>query len=137
MIIVRLLPYTLHKFYLLLLLFKGERLALTLRFMADTTSYPGLQAAFVVSRHTICKIVPEVCDAIIEAFAPVLSCPETEREWWAVADRLQSRWNFSHCIGNYLINHYIQHNVKTNVQYIRNKTVFVFSRCQISYTNSK
>ena len=81
--------------YLLL----GERLAITLRYMADVNSYVNLQAAFSVSRHTISKIVPEVCDAIVQAYGHVIACPENVAEWKDIANRFSDRWNFHHCVG--------------------------------------
>ena len=42
----------------------GERLAITLRFLATGESFKSLQYIFRVPQSTISKIVPEVCDAI-------------------------------------------------------------------------
>ena len=78
----------------------GERLAITLRHLAAGDSYASLQYAYGVSRHTIAKLVPETCAAIIEEFGnEVLVCPTTPEGWKSVAKRYGDRWNFSHCIG--------------------------------------
>lgn len=44
-----------------------ERLAITLRFLATGNSYTSLSYLFKVSKQSISKIVPEVCDSLIEA----------------------------------------------------------------------
>lgn len=42
----------------------GERLAVTLRYLATGESFSSLQYIFRIPQSTISTIVPEVCDAI-------------------------------------------------------------------------
>lgn len=49
-----------------------ERLAITLRYLATGDSYTSLQYIFHVSKQTISKIVPEVCDALVKALKDVI-----------------------------------------------------------------
>lgn len=44
----------------------AERLALTLRFLATGDSYSSLMYVFKISKQAISKIIPEVCEAIIQ-----------------------------------------------------------------------
>ncbi len=45
------------------------------------------------------KIVLEVCQAIVAQLGYVISCPNTEAQWMAIADRFTDRWNLHHCLG--------------------------------------
>ncbi|XP_023311663.1 uncharacterized protein LOC111692132 [Anoplophora glabripennis] len=71
-----------------------ERLAITLRYLATVDSYTSLQYIFRVSKQSISRIVPEVCDAIIEALHDYVELPSTEEEWLAVAKEFEEKWNF-------------------------------------------
>ena len=76
------------------------RLAITLRFLATGDSYLSLQYAFRVANNTICQIIPETCEAIIEVFQEeLIQCPTTPEGWIAIADQYSNRWQFHHCIG--------------------------------------
>lgn len=46
-----------------------ERVLITLRYLATGDSYTSLQYLFKVSKQSISKIIPDVCDAIIEALS--------------------------------------------------------------------
>ena len=46
----------------------GLKLSLTIRHLASGDKYPSLQYEFRVSQFTITKIIPEVCQAIVEEY---------------------------------------------------------------------
>lgn len=78
----------------------GIRLAITLRYMATGDSYKSLQFGFRVAHNTICKIIPETCEAIISEYLDeVMSCPKTPNEWNKIASEFGARWNFHNTIG--------------------------------------
>ncbi|XP_068234079.1 uncharacterized protein [Palaemon carinicauda] len=78
----------------------GLKLAATLRLLATGNSDQSLQYGFRVEASTICKLIPEVCKAIITVYKDkVLRCLKTEEEWKEVAARLSSRWNYHKCLG--------------------------------------
>lgn len=78
----------------------GLKLAVTLRFLATGNSYQSLQYSFRVEASTISKFLPQVCQAIIDAYKDdMLSCPKTEEEWLEVAEKFSSRWNYHNCLG--------------------------------------
>ena len=81
----------------------GLRIAITLRYLATGNSYKSLMYGFRVAHNTISNIIPEVCEAIIMIIAEyaedVISCPTTPEEWREVAQLLETRLNFPHCIG--------------------------------------
>ena len=60
----------------------GLKVAVTLRYLASGDRYPGLSYSFRVSRHTIAKFIPQVCQAIVnENKNEVVACPTTPEEW--------------------------------------------------------
>ena len=77
-----------------------EKLAVTLRFMATGETYESLQFGFLMAANTICKIVPETCDAIIRLLGPIhLKTPTTANEWMKISNDFESFWNFPNCLG--------------------------------------
>ena len=78
----------------------GMKLAITIRHLASGDKYPTLQYAFRVARNTICMIIPEVCQAIVDAYkGEVIPCPTTQDEWRHIADEFQTKWNVPHACG--------------------------------------
>ena len=78
----------------------GLKLAITIRHLASGDKYPTLQYDFRVSRLTITKIIPEVCQAIVAEFKEeIIPCPTTEAEWWPLADEFYRKWNVPHACG--------------------------------------
>ena len=78
----------------------GERLALTLRFLAIGESFHSLHFQFRISRGTVSYIVYEVCEAIQDVFGAVhLKVPSTAEEWMKIARQFEERWNFPNCLG--------------------------------------
>ena len=59
----------------------GEKLALTIRYLATGESYTSFSCQFRVGRSTISKFLPEVCRAIQDEFTrEYLRCPTTPDE---------------------------------------------------------
>ena len=78
----------------------GERLAITLRFLASGNSYISMCYSWLVASNTISIIVREVCEAIIAELADKsMCCPLTPEGWKKVAQKFGSRWNFHHAVG--------------------------------------
>ncbi|CAK1603327.1 unnamed protein product [Parnassius mnemosyne] len=76
-----------------------DRVALTLRFLATGDSYTSLQYTFRISKQSMSCIVPEVCEAIIEALKENIKMPTTESEWIQISNRFDELCNFPHCAG--------------------------------------
>ena len=78
----------------------GEKLALTIRYLATGESYTSLSCLFRVGRSTISKFLPEVCRAIQDEFTrEYLKCPTTPNEWKELAREFRIRWNVPHALG--------------------------------------
>ena len=78
----------------------GEKLALTIRYLATGESYTSLSCQFRVGRSTISKFLPEVCRAIQDEFTrEYLRCPTTPDEWKEREREFRIRWNVPHALG--------------------------------------
>ena len=78
----------------------GEKLALTIRYLATGESYTSLSCQFRVGRSTISKFLPEVCRAIQDEFTrEYLRCPTTPDEWKVLETEFRIRWNIPHALG--------------------------------------
>ena len=78
----------------------GEKLALTIRYLAIGESYTSLSCQFRVGRSTIFKFLPEVCRAIQDEFTrEYLRCPTTPDEWKELEREFRIRSNVPHALG--------------------------------------
>ncbi|XP_064081894.1 uncharacterized protein LOC135198255 [Macrobrachium nipponense] len=78
----------------------GLKLAVTLRHLASGNDYTSLQYSFRVSKSSICRIIPLVCQTNIDTYkTEVMKCPKTPEEWNDVAKRFASKWNYFSCVG--------------------------------------
>ncbi|XP_017476758.1 PREDICTED: putative nuclease HARBI1 [Rhagoletis zephyria] len=78
----------------------GERLAVTLRYLATGDSFSSLMTVFLLGKTTICHIIHETCAALYAILKDeFLKIPSTTEEWVTVADRFEQRWNFPNCCG--------------------------------------
>ncbi|XP_058830369.1 putative nuclease HARBI1 [Topomyia yanbarensis] len=78
----------------------GERLALTMRYLATGESFTSLQYLFRIPQTTISRIIPEVCEAIFSVLkSTYMPVPSTEAEWNNIERRFNENWIFPNAIG--------------------------------------
>ena len=78
----------------------GEKLALTIRYLATGESYTSLSCQFRVGRSTISEFLPEVCRAIQDEFTrEYLTCLTTPDEWKRTGKGIQDQVECSTCHG--------------------------------------
>ncbi|XP_064089900.1 uncharacterized protein LOC135203898 [Macrobrachium nipponense] len=77
----------------------GLKLPVTLHQLASGNDYTSLQYSFRVSKSSICRFIPLVCQAIIDTYKPEVKCPKTLEEWNDVAKQFASKWNYINCVG--------------------------------------
>ena len=78
----------------------GERLAVTLRFLATGEKFSSLQYQFRISVPSLSVIIPEVCQAIFQVLKDdYFKCPSSPEEWLPIAQLFHDRWQLPHCIG--------------------------------------
>ena len=78
----------------------GLKLAVTLRYLATGDSYTSLSYAFRVSVSSISKMIPQVCQALInELGQELLDTPVTPAAWLAMEEQFRLRWQVPHAVG--------------------------------------
>ncbi|XP_055072963.2 uncharacterized protein [Misgurnus anguillicaudatus] len=78
----------------------GERLMITLRFLATGESFRSLHYAFRIGCSTLSELIPETCRAIYQVLKEKhLKCPTTADEWIKVSEGFQTTAKFPNCLG--------------------------------------
>jgi len=78
----------------------GERLALTLRYLASMESQTSLSFSYRMGKSTVSIIQKETCDAIYQVLSPnYLRPPTTAIEWKENANMFEEMWNLPHVVG--------------------------------------
>ena len=77
-----------------------ERLCVTLRFLVTGDAFNTIGASYRMSGTTVGRIVKETCSVLWKILAKnYLKVPSTQREWVAIAEDFESKWNFNNCVG--------------------------------------
>ena len=78
----------------------GERLAVTLCFLATGESQQSFSFAYLIGKSTLNRIIRETCDAIFEALAgEYLHPPSSTEEWENIARDFQETRNLPRVVG--------------------------------------
>ena len=78
----------------------GLKFAVTLRYLASGDKFTSLQYDFRVSRVTIKKLLPDVCQVIVEEYSgEVITYPMEADAWREVAEAFKTKWNVPHAVG--------------------------------------
>ena len=78
----------------------GERLALTIRYLATGNSQTSLSFNFRIGRSTVSNIVKETCSAIWDVLVKdYVKAPSTAEDWRGIGFQFAQLWNFPNCIG--------------------------------------
>ena len=78
----------------------GERLSLTLRYLASGESQQSLSFGYRIGKSTTSQIISETCKAIYEVLSPIyLRSPTSAEEWLSIAKAFEEQWNLPHVVG--------------------------------------
>ncbi|KAF8778418.1 Protein ALP1-like like protein [Argiope bruennichi] len=78
----------------------GEKLAVTLRYLASGETQSSLSFQFRITLNTISGIIKLVCNALVKVLSPNhLHVPSTKIEYEAVSADFYTMWQFPQCIG--------------------------------------
>ncbi|XP_064109646.1 uncharacterized protein LOC135217611 [Macrobrachium nipponense] len=78
----------------------GLKLVVIFRHLASGNNYTSLQYSFQVSKSSIFRFIPLVCQAINDTCKPeVMKCPKTPEGWDDVAKRFASMWTYFNGMG--------------------------------------
>ena len=78
----------------------GERLAVTLRFLATGDSMQTTAFSYRLGHSTVCRIIDDTCEAIWNALAvDYLRPPSSQEDWKRISESFYRLWNFPNCIG--------------------------------------
>lgn len=67
--------------------------------MATGDSFRTIAFSYRLGHSTVCAIVKEVCDAIIDKMLGKTMPPPTEEDWRRIAKDFENIWNFPNCLG--------------------------------------
>ncbi|XP_037564215.1 uncharacterized protein LOC119443133 [Dermacentor silvarum] len=77
-----------------------DRLAMTIRFLANGDTFRSLSYNFLTGRSTACEIVRQTTSALWDALqSTYLRFPATSQEWLKIAADMEEFWHFPNCIG--------------------------------------
>ena len=77
----------------------GERLAVTLRYLATWDSQRTIGTSYRISPSTMGRIIRETSQTLWVVLSKFIKAPKTPREWIQIAEDFDAKWNFPHCIG--------------------------------------
>ena len=77
----------------------GERLAITIRYLATGDSQLSLPYAFRRGRSTISNIISETCPALWDVLSVEYLKAPSGNDWKGIANDFEKQWNIPGCIG--------------------------------------
>ncbi|KAL3207390.1 hypothetical protein MRX96_010179 [Rhipicephalus microplus] len=77
----------------------GERLAITLSYLASGQDIPSVALAYQVGIETARLCIHERCEAIWGRLKDYVMKTPTKADWQCIAEGFNSRWQFRNCLG--------------------------------------
>nr|XP_037285860.1 protein ALP1-like [Rhipicephalus microplus] len=115
-----------------------ERLAMTLRFLANGDTFRSLSFNFLTGRSTAGEIVRETTAVLWHVLQPLyMKFPQTTGEWKRIAADMEEFWNFPNCLGSIDGKHVIiecpRNTGSRNLNYKKTFSVVFLAVCDAHY----
>ncbi|XP_029166221.1 uncharacterized protein LOC114937030 [Nylanderia fulva] len=114
-----------------------QRFIICLRYLASGDSMASMSHQYSVSQTVVSQIIRETCEVIWDTLYPLVLPLHTHKEWREIANEMNIKWQFPHCIGAMDGKHVIiqspQHSGSAYYNYKKSFSIVLLAICDANY----